>query len=283
MPEIQVTSAVEEAVPTTTTTTKKSTKTQASGNLIMDIAHEIETMPKDKALTEASKLAENVEVTYFRLGGVLQLILENSWFEGFASFDEFVFERFGFQGRKARYLISIYSNLVTKNIPWSKVSHLGWTKLKTIAPKLTLENLDEWVAKAEKLTVLELEALLKEPEAAPDKTANASDGITKLVFKFKPDQYDVASQAIAKAKGELKTEYDSVAAEGIFSAYLGNLVQIQTAPAAAGDLNEVVRTHGIQAVCDAIDKEFPGYNITIEEIGEAKPEEAQEAQPVAVA
>ena len=57
----------------------------------------------------------------------------------------------GSQGRKARYLISIYDNLVTKMIPWEKVSHLGWTKLKDLAPVLTPENVDEWVAKAEKL------------------------------------------------------------------------------------------------------------------------------------
>jgi hypothetical protein len=102
-------------------------KVEKTGNLILDIAHEVETLTKTKALNEADRLAENIEVNYFKLGGILKLINDNSWFEGFEAFDDFVEEKYGFASRKARYLISIYENLVTKMIPWEKVSHLGWT------------------------------------------------------------------------------------------------------------------------------------------------------------
>jgi hypothetical protein len=79
------TTLVEEKPVTTSVGTKKSTKT---GNLILDISHEVETMSKQKALQEAEKLAENVEVSYFKLGGILKLINDNSWFEGFPTFGE---------------------------------------------------------------------------------------------------------------------------------------------------------------------------------------------------
>ena len=92
-------------------------------------------MTKTKALNMAEQLAENIEVNYFKMGGVLKLINDNSWFEGGSTTSMIsCTEKYGFQGRKARYLIAIYDNLVTKKIPWEKVSHLGWTKLKDLAP-----------------------------------------------------------------------------------------------------------------------------------------------------
>jgi len=181
---------VTETKPEATVIGKKKV-VEKTGNLIMDIAHEVESLTKTKALNEADRLAENIETNYFKLGGVLRLINDNSWFEGFDSFDAFVVEKYGFAGRKARYLIEIYDNLVTKQIPWGKVSHLGWTKLKDLARILTPENVDEWVAKAEKCTVIELQAMLKagQPGEEGEKTAKTTDDIVKMTFKLKQDQY----------------------------------------------------------------------------------------------
>jgi len=250
--------AVETAPPVAAIGKKKVEKT---GNLILDIAHEVESMSKTKALNEAARLAENIEVDYFKMGGVLKLINDNSWFEGFESFDDFVFEKYGFQGRKARYLVSIYDNLVTKQIPWEKVSHLGWTKLKDLAVILTPENVDEWVAKAEKVTVLELQALLKagQPDGTGDKTAKTSDDVIKMVFKFKTDQADVVQQALAKAKGELHTEFDTVALENVCAGYLGGTSQV----AKPFSLDEVIQTTGFEPLLGRIAELFPEYDITV--------------------
>src|SRR5674476_411675 len=105
------------------------------------------------------------------------------------------------QARKAYYLIAIYTDLVTKQIAWEKVKHLGWTKLKELAPILTPENTDEWVAKAEKLTVMELIAALKAGTSPSDITGKTSDDVTTLKFKLKPDQLEIVQAAVAKAKG----------------------------------------------------------------------------------
>jgi hypothetical protein len=251
---------VTEEKPETTTIGKK--KTEKTGNLILDIAHEVESLTKVKALNLAENLAENIEVNYFKLGGVLKLINDNSWFEGnFQGFDEFVYEKYGFQGRKARYLISIYDNLVTKQIPWDKVSHLGWTKLKDLAPVITPENVDEWVAKAEKCTVLELQALLKagQPSEGGEKTAKTTDEVVKMTFKLKPDQSDIVNQALAKAKGELHTEYDTVALENICAGYVGGTSQVSK----PFSLDEVIQTTGFEPLLKRVSEMFPMYDITV--------------------
>lgn len=250
---------VTEAKPETTAIGKK--KVEKTGNLIMDIAHEVEGMSKTQALNRAEKLAENIEVNYFMLGGVLKLINDNSWFEGFENFDGFVYEHYGFQGRKARYLIEIYDNLVTKQIPWEKVSHLGWTKLKDLAKTLTPENVDDWVAKAEKCTVLELQALLKAGQVPGEgeKTAKTTDDVVKMAFKFKPDQADVVQQALAKAKGELHTEYDTVAMENICAGYVGGVTPV----AKQFSLDEVIQATGFEPLLQRIAELFPDYDITV--------------------
>jgi hypothetical protein len=248
-------STIVEALPEITPISgpKKSTKT---GNLILDIAHEVEQMTKGKALNEADKLAENIEVNYFKLGGVLKLINDNGWFEGYSDFDGFVYEKYGFQGRKARYLVSIYDNLVSKQIPWEKVSHLGWTKLKDLAPILTPDNVDEWVAKAEKCTVKELQALLAANQNdGGETTQKTTDEVVKMSFKFKPDQADVVSQAIAKAKGELHTEFDTVALENICSGFVGGNSTVTTS------FSDQVKTMGFEPALGVIAGLFPEWDI----------------------
>jgi hypothetical protein len=216
-------------------------------------------MTKTKALNLAETLAEDIEVNYFKMGGVLKLISDNSWFEGFPAFDDFVFEKYGFKGRKAAYLISIYDNLVTKQIPWDKVSHLGWTRLKDLAPILTPETVDEWVAKAEKLTVRELKALIDAGKGEGEKTAKTTADVVKMTFKFKQDQADIVQQALAKAKGELHTDFDTVAMENIAAGYVGGV----TAVAKSYDLDEVIKATGFEAILERISELYPLWDICV--------------------
>lgn len=192
---------------------------KAPADLLADIAIATDSLTKTKALNLADELNDRIETDYIRLGGVLKVIKDNTWFDGSADFDTFVMEKFGFKARKADYLIQIYVDLCKKGIPWAKVAGLGWTKLKDLSGLLTLENVDEWVAKAEKLTVAELQAALKAKDApqAPDKPV---DEFIRFALKMKTDQKSVIDTAIAKAKGELNTEYDAVALENICAAYV---------------------------------------------------------------
>ena len=234
---------------------------ETTGSLIIDIAKEVEGLSKTKALNEAARLSENIEVNSFKLGGILKLINENSWFEGSESFDAFVFENYGFQGRKARYLISIYDNLVTKQIPWEKVAHIGWTKLKDLAPILTPDNVDEWVAKAEALTVVELQAALKAgtPEGEGEKTVKTTDDVVKMNFKLKADQAEIVQQALAKAKGELHTEHDTVALENICAGFVGGNTTVTKVPS----FKEIVAGMGFEPALQAISEMFPEFDIVV--------------------
>lgn len=260
-----VTTVVEEK-PITTTTTKK--KTDKTGDLFVDIAHEIETLTKTKALNEAERLAENVEESYFRLGGVLKLIQDNSWFEGYKDFPTFVREKYGFGDRKARYLQDIYTALVIKQIPWEKVHHLGWTKMKDLAPVLTLENLDEWIPKADKMTVTELMEAIKGSQGQVGVGGQAeqklSNEVVKFHFKLKKDQAEIVTQAIAKAKAEVKTEYDTVALENICAGYVGGTLGIKPAVS----FEDQVKSFGMVKSLEIIADLFPKFDISVEEVKE---------------
>jgi hypothetical protein len=262
--EAQTQSQAQEQAPAPVAKAAKA-KVVATGNLIMDVATEVEALTKIKALNLADKLLEDIDNNSFRLGGVLKKIHENSWFDGSESFDAFVATRYGFQSRKARYLIEIYENLVTKNIPWEKVSHLGWTKLKDLARHLTLENLDEMVKKAENLTTLELQAMLKSSAPATEGAEKTTSDTQTLKFKVKNDQLETISSAIAKAKAEAQTEFDNVALEMICTGYLGGSVT------AAGPVTveAIMSKLGWEATLQAFDKCFPKINLTVEAPTEA--------------
>ncbi|KVR21636.1 hypothetical protein WK13_34425 [Burkholderia ubonensis] len=243
--------------------TKKSGKV-ATGDLFFDTAAEIQAMQKGKALAEAEKLNETIEVSYLRMGGVLKLIYDNSWFEGFESFDAYVNEKFGFASRKAKYLIEIYDHLVAKQIPWDKVQHLGWTKLKDLARHLTIENVDEWVAKAEGVTVAELQKLLAGGSNAAGGTAQSSgetsSDIVPLKFKMKTDQADTVKSALSKAKADFGTEFDNVALENICAGFLSG----QFGTASGGkSFEEQVAELGFEAALTKIAELFPEWDIDV--------------------
>jgi hypothetical protein len=184
--------------------------TPYSGDLIMDIAHEVEDATKAEALSRAQVSADNIEVEFLRVGGYLKRINDNTWWSKFASFDVFVFEQFGFKLRKAQYLIATYDHLVTKQIPWSKVQHLGWSKVKMLAPTLTLENVDRWVAKAGPLSVLELQGALNPPVEYVPRNAKTTKETIRWAVDLRPDQLDNVTQAMYLMKGVLRIEADSV-------------------------------------------------------------------------
>jgi hypothetical protein len=233
-------------------------KVKATGDLIHDTASDIENLTKVKALNEAAKLSENIEQGYFRLGGVLKVIFDNAWFEGYETFGQFVFEKFGFMERKARYLMKIYENLVNKQIPWEKVSSLGWTKLKDLAEILTPENVDEWVEKASKLTVAELQAVLKGAAASSSKASTTTtDEVSVIKFKLHNDQLDTITSALNKAKGEVGTEHDTVALETICSGYLAGTV------GAATSIDQWFDSLGWEATLEKFCEKFPQVDLQV--------------------
>ena len=254
--EVQMQEKPETAAPVTV-----GKKTKTSTNLIADVATEVESLTKTKALNLAANLAENIETNYFKLGGVLKVIYEQTWFEGYESFGQFTYDNFGFQERKAKYLMEIYSELVTKQIPWEKVGGLGWTKLKDLARVLTLENVDEWVAKASGITVTELQALLKAAQPAEEgATAKTTNDVQTLKFKLKNDQIETVNSALSKCKAEANTEYDTVALEMICSGYLGGSVSIPPTTS----IDDQMKALGWKETLEKFTVLFPEVDLTVQ-------------------
>lgn len=255
---------------------------QKTGNLLFDTAVEINGLTKTKALNLAIKLAEDIDSNSFRLGGVLHEISKQQWYDGFPTFDAYVAEKFGFAVRKAHYLISIYTNLVDKQIPWEKVQHLGWTKIKDLAPILTLENMDAWIAKADAVTVLELQALIKAPTEAGTQdgasTAGTTSNIVKMNFKLHSEQAEQVQAALAKAKAEAQTEHDNVALAAICGGYLANATGVASTQV---DMQALFAQVGFEHVLGVFEQVFPNVNLTVD-MGEGEPAtEGAEAAPAA--
>lgn len=238
----------------------KATAAKPVVDLIATTAADVEQMSKTKALNLAIKLTEDIDNHSFILGGVLKRIYENSWFEGFETFDQFVRERYGISPRTAKYLMSIYTHLVTKQIPWDKVAKLRWPKLKDLAPILTQENVDDWVAKAEQLTVIELIAAIHATMApATGEKPKTSDEIVTIKFKLHKDQAETVTTAISKAKAEVNSDVDTVALSAICTGFLAGGAVVTDAAVGAH-----LKGMGWQKALTMVAELFPEVDINAE-------------------
>lgn len=243
-------------------------------DLFAQVAKETEKLTEKQAFAQVQELAADIESNSFRLGGVLAVILSKGYTGEFDNFKSLVQNRFGIHYRKAMYLISIYTNLVEKQIPWSEVKDLGWTKLKELAPILTQKNVAGWAKRAKNMTVLELiDAVRKSLGKGSDATTKGGGTVT-MTFKLHEDQKDTVREALDKCKKETKTDVDSVALANIATAYNGGAVEIETKTAKdtgkkvtkkeqVETLRGLMKELGYRETLKAFDKEFPEIDLTV--------------------
>lgn len=250
---------------------KKATKKKATAgeveqaDLIVATATELENMTQEQAFNEVRTLSDNVDYTYFRLGGVLAVIQGNSdWWRdtGAETFRQFIEDHFGIHYRKAMYLINIYAALVESGVPFDKLAGLGWSKVKELTPVITLDNADEWVERASNLTVLQLnEAVKKAKEGTlekSDETPGEAKGVTTFTAKVHPDQKATIEQAIEQAMKEADTEFKGVALEAICLNYLSGAKVSKPL-----SLAEVMKKHTYEEVLNAFSKQWPEVDLTV--------------------
>ena len=230
---------------------------------LSDLVHEIENLKQSDARELAVTLAEQVEFTYFKLGGVLALIQGHKWFDPYPTFKEYVEQEHGLHYRKAMYLVGIYRDMTKASIPWGKVKHLGWTKMAILSPILTSENLASWVTIAEANNVDSLTEMVKTAKinengaiALPDGTQSAN--VTTKTFKLHEDQKSTVEAALAKAREASGTKVDTVALEFIALDFLGST---QKTPSSLPDQLKKV---GIDTSLEALSKAFPTTNFAVE-------------------
>jgi len=202
-----------------------------SSDLIVATAHEVENLKEEKAFKLIPQLLDSSAQSDFKLGGVLSIIQREGWYgdRGYENFRAYVEAECGLNYRKAMYLIAIYNSLVESGVKWESVKGLGWTKLKELASIVTVDNVDEWVAIASEMTVLQLQEYIKSKSAgaAPgtgETKAKAQAEAKKtmtVTFKVHADQKETIKAALAKAKHESGTDVDTVALEHICLDFLG--------------------------------------------------------------
>lgn len=244
---------------------EKETTTEST-DIIVQTAKEIGDLDRETAIEVVPALIDSVDFSYFKLGGVLSTIQDNDWWTGEAStFKEFIQDNFGLHYRKAMYLINIYDKLVESGIPWGKVSGIGWTKLKELADILTVDNVDEWVEKANSMTTLNLQAAVKAYKAGELSTDGTTDpdssGVSTFTVKVHPDQKETIKQAIEQAMEEAQTEFKGVALEAICMNYLSGG---STKKAPAPSLTSIMEKMDALDVLEAFEVVFPNINITAE-------------------
>ena len=203
---------------------KKTSKAQKTEDVIVTVAHEVENMTKDAAFEAAATLEDDIEFSYFRLGGILARIHTEQWYteEGFEKFPEFVESRFGIKRSKAFHLIGIYNGLLESGVPWEEVKDVGWSKLKELVNVMTKKNVKGWVKRAKDMTVMQLIAYIKDQNAGDGTKGSESDAkkISSMTFKVHDDQKELINQALDKAKTETGSEFPAVALEAISMDYL---------------------------------------------------------------
>lgn len=199
-------------------------------DLIIVSSTEVENLTKARALKLAPELIEAEGINDFKLGGVLQRIQEEKWWEGndYESFKDYIETGLGLPYRKCMYLVNIYEKLVAAGIKWSDVKSIGWSKLRFIIDLLTEDNVAEWVKRADTMNSLEIQEYvkgLKDGKAKQDENGEeVTTKVSSMVFKVHPDQKETIKEALAKKKEETGTEFDNVALEQITLGYIeGNI------------------------------------------------------------
>lgn len=238
---------------------------------IKDIVHEVENMDKKTALELVVELNEQADIAFFRLGGILSLVSANGWWQTednkYPTFRAYIEQEHGLEYRKATYWIAIYNALAKSDVPWEKIKTVGWTKLNEIAKVLTVENVDDWVAKAEKVNTLTLHDMVKkesEGGATDDGTPVETEKVTTKTFKVHAGQKEVIEAAIKKVREISGTEVDTMALEYICQDFLGGSGAQNSSLTPPQQLAKLVKGLDLEVVMHVVDETFSDFDFTVD-------------------
>lgn len=141
----------------------QATETFDSNDPLHLLAEHVENLDREGAKAEVLRLREAVGMTYFELGGVLNLITKKAWYADwkFETFKDFVEAEMSMKYGKARYLVRVYTKAVELEIPWKKLEPIGWSKVALLLEVITQDTADYWLEKAAKMTWRELSEAVK--------------------------------------------------------------------------------------------------------------------------
>lgn len=274
------------ATAVTTKVTKKTpSKKGKTPDLITATASEIENMTAQEILEQGRAIQADTDFNLFKIGGLVSVAWDKKLHIefGYDSYEEYIRAEFATLSsspyRKARYLRTIYENLVESQVSWESVKDIGWTKLSVLADMLTTENVKEIteMVKSNKMTVLQLQEWKKaqnESETENTPPPPKSD-ISTLTLKVHPDQKETIQTALDKAMSEFGTEYPAVAMDHICTGYLTGALGKAKKAKTFKEQMEAMSAEDVLAIFEVV---FPNVNLSAEEVVEVN--SAQE-QPTA--
>lgn len=164
-------------------------------------------VPTDSDILDPNELRKRIKAVAEEMQGSemnLALLLEQAsirklykdW--GYDSFEEYVSDDLGMDGRKCYYLISIVEQFRKSNTPIEVLERIGWTKSRAIAPMLTGPDGPKWVERAGRTPRSELEKQVQE--------AKGGEVFHTMHFRLAEEQFEVVQEALAVAKIKAKSD-----------------------------------------------------------------------------
>lgn len=241
----------------------------SGGDVVGTVSQHVENLTSAKALELLPKLFDRVDNTFFTIGGILARVHEEQWWKdaGHESFKDCVTEEYGIDYRTAMYWVQIYNDLVAAEINFEEVSHIGWSKLKEISNVINQENKDEWVKRAEEMSLRQLLEYIKAIKAGGSADDKGGDGVDpnqsevkSYTFKLHEDERAAVSGAVESAMEQLGTEFPSVAITHICDTYLAG---DGTGATKGASLEDQMKEADYTKTLEIFEKVFPNIDLEV--------------------
>jgi hypothetical protein len=173
----------------------------------------IENATAEDARQVIGKLIESRGLNSFAVGGLLTKAFHEDWYKnyGFSSFDEYVQSELGISKSTAYYHRALYEHVVDAELSWTKLQHIGWTKIRSVLKYINKDNVDEWIVVAETMTAAELAdygkklALEKAQQVETENSVDIQHGKTSTQVEVEAD-----SDAYLVSKPDKSSDLDTV-------------------------------------------------------------------------
>lgn len=248
------------------------------------ISEEVEKMTAEQLAGAVTGAGEAVGFDYFRMGGALARISEAPGEFGCDTFKDWLAKNTDLTYGKARNLICCYVKLVELEVAWSRISGIGWTKVRMMVDVLDADSLEGWLEKAREMGKRELadevKAAKRGDKAAP--AERASSQTKKLSFDLHPDQVEVVEEALQDMADRSGSDHRPLCLERVCAAYLSGLdgkpvqvpaprTQAATFEEGQEQLNALVARlielsdsdKALDAVAEVLDVRFPKVDIDL--------------------
>jgi hypothetical protein len=172
---------------------------------ITDSATVSKLLEEQDALAAAKALALQAEETFISLGGVLSHVYNEGLhktlgFDGRRGFAEYMLTELNIQYRKGMHLIEIYTVIRRLGIDEERAARIGWTKLREIVGKMTVDNADSLLTFAENNTREDIVDHVRTTYVNADEEGPTKVAKTRLTFNLFGENTGTVQRALAAAQ-----------------------------------------------------------------------------------